>query len=105
MTNDDYAPNPVTAMGEDVLINLAAYALAHLYTATKHKNGLAIPLDVITLQDCDILMGGMSQALRKHVTQCAQEYAKGIDADGLKMMPEAHELEMLLVAILHRDPR
>ncbi len=105
MTNDDYAPNPVSAIGEDVLITLAAYALAHLYTAIEHKNGIAIPSDVIALQDCDILMRGMSQASRKRVAQCAQEYAKGIDVNGLKMMPDGHELESLLVAILHREPR
>jgi hypothetical protein len=81
---------------DDILIQRAALALAHLMTASDDEE--MNNLDRETIRRCAATAVG-ERDFRRLVVDCAQSWATTIE-DGIERMAERHEIELTLGSVL-----
>ena len=81
---------------DDMLIQRAALALAHLMTASDDEEMNS--LDRETIRRCAATAAG-ERDFRRLVVDCAQSWATTIE-DGIERMTERHEIELALRSVL-----
>jgi hypothetical protein len=79
---------------DDMLIQRAALALAHLMTASDDEEMNS--LDRETIRRCAAAAAG--ENFRRLVVDCAQSWATTIE-DGIERMTERHEIELALRSV------
>jgi hypothetical protein len=81
---------------DDMLIQWAALALAHLMTASDDQE--MNNLDRETIRTCAATAAG-ERDFRRLVVDCAQSWATTVE-DGIEKMAERHEIELALRSVL-----